>query len=733
MRKISFLAMYLLLGVICWAIPADKTPVQVTQSDGSILTLRLVGDEFFHYNTTDDGYTVLLNEAGYYEYARKQGDRLVASGVLAHDLSHRTMAEIQMLEQVGKHVRSAQMVNKGRQSRSRVAGPGQPHREPVVDYSNFRGLIILINYTDRQFMMDDPYDFYDKMVNEEGFDHFMFNGRRQNCTGSMHDYFKDQSGGIFAPNFDIVGPVDVNYACTDHGGTENSGDIFRAALDAVDAQVDFSQYDNNGDGMVDMVYFLVAGYSANYSGNNGDYLWPHQSWLYDYVNQSWIEYDGVAMGRYASSTEIYGWEARGNPMPLGIGTMCHEFGHVLGLPDLYDTNYAEQGQSHDPGEWDVMAAGGSYNYGRTPCAYSIWERYALGWNRPQEISAEGSFTLQYVGNTGDGLILRTPIEGEFFMLDNRQRVKWDAYLPGHGMLIARVDSTNNRPWDWNRVNADPNRNYYELLRAGNGTSGANGSDPFPGSQHVTMVSNLTEPSLRTWSQVDCDFEIRNIAEANGVITFDVKQAEQPEVLVEDFEQMAVTTDKNLKQVQGNFAHWNFTSSNVVAPGNAYCDGQHAVQMLKPSLIAMSEPLMFKAFRVEYTVRNSSSTEAKFTLYSSADGKTWNKMHNEYFSVAGGETATYFQSLETTRPMYYRIAMAGGSSSQPAYLDNVKFYYNDVLVLGDVTGDGLVDVADVNEVINVMLGKQTNAAADIDGDGMVDITDVNAVINLMLAK
>lgn len=728
--------MYLLLGVVCWAIPADKTPITVTQSDGTTLTMKLVGDEFFHYNTTIDGYTVLMNASGAYEYARPLNDQLVLSGVLAHDPGQRTMAEGQMLEQMGKHQRSARQVSMGRQSRMRAAGPmatTSPQREPMVDYSNFRGLIILINYSDRQFMMDDPCDFYDKMVNEEGFDHFMFNGRRHNCTGSMHDYFKDQSGGIFAPEFDIVGPVNLDYACTDHNGTENSASIFKAAMDAADSMVDFSNYDNDGDGIIDMVYFLVAGYSANYNGNNGEYLWPHKAWLYDYYNDRWYDYDGVVVGQYASSTEIYGWESQGYPMPLGIGTMCHEFSHVLGLPDLYDTNYADQGQSHDPGEWDIMAGGGSYNYGRTPCAYSIWERYALGWNRPQEINSEGSYSLQYVGNTGDGLILRTPVDNEFFMLDNRQRTKWDAYLPGHGMLIARVDSTNSRIWDWNHVNADPSHNYYELLRAGNGTSGANSSDPFPGSGNVTAVSNFTNPNLRTWAQVECPFEIRNITEASGVITFKVKQALQPQMLVEDFEQMAATNNKNLKAVQGNFAKWNFTGANVTAPDARYCDDAQAVAMVKPSLIATDEPLMVRTYRIEFTARNSSSTDAKFTLLSSPDGQTWTKLNNEYLTVNANSSTMLYQMVETVRPMYYRLTMAGGHASQPCYVDNIKFYYDDILVMGDVSGDGQVDVADVNVIIDVMLGRAVNAAADVNADGVVDIADVNRVINLMLGR
>ncbi|MBR5727662.1 MAG: M6 family metalloprotease domain-containing protein [Muribaculaceae bacterium] len=733
MRRITSLMMFLLLGVVCWAIPADKTPIKVTQSDGSVLTLRLVGDEFFHYNTTADGYTVLRNANGSYEYAVKQGNVLVSSGMLAHDATLRTQAEKQLLSQVGTHLRASSDVQRAKQSRASAQLPSRG--EPTVDYDKFRGLIILINYTDRQFSMEKPYDFYNNMANEENYTGFTFNGSFQSCTGSMHDYFTDQSGGIFRPQFDVVGPVDVNFASTDHNSFDNSWRIFKAAVDAADSMVDFAKYDCDGDGMVDMVYFLVAGYSANYGGNNSGYLWPHKSVLYDHDSWSWIVRDGKYLYTYACSTEIYGWEAYGHTMPLGIATMAHEFSHVLGLPDLYDTDYDENGQSHDPGGWDVMA-GGDYNYGRTPVAYSAWERYALGWSQPREIKSSGSYSLQNVGTTGDGLILRTLVDGEFFMLDNRQNVKWDAYLPGHGMLIARVDSTDVSVWDSNDVNCYPSHNYYELLRAGNSTSGTSASDPFPGTSNVTRVGNQTQPNLLTWAGVESLFELENIRENEGVVSFDVYALGQLESLVEDFEQMAATTEMNLKNVQGNFAKWNFTTANVTAPGSSLCNGAHSVAMVKPSILAMAEPLRVKALRMEFKAFNSSSTEAKFTIYQSADGSSWTKLNTEYLTVSGNATATLSLQLDMTASTYYRITMAGGSTSQPCYVDDVTFYYTDVFpsLVGDVNGDGTVDVSDVNAVINMILGKDTlDSIADLNNDGQVDVTDVNIIINIILGK
>ena len=723
--------MCLLVGIACWAIPADKTPMKVTQSDGSVLTLRLVGDEFFHYNTTADGYTVLRNANDSYEYAVKQGDVLVASGLLAHDATLRTQVEKQLLSQVGTHLRASSDVQRAKQSRSRAKLPSQG--EPIMDYDKFRGLIVLVNYTDRKFSMSDSYDFYNKMANEENYTGFTFNGSFQRCTGSMRDYFTDQSGGIFRPQFDIVGPIDVDFACTDHNGTDNSWQIFIAALDSVDSMVDFTKYDNDGDGFVDMVYFLVAGYSANYSGNNSDYLWPHKSFLFDQNNWSWLSYDDVRMGTYACSTEIYGWEAYGYTMPLGIGTMAHEFSHVLGLPDLYDTNYEQQGQSHDPGGWDVMA-GGDYNLGRTPCAYTAWERYALGWNQPREIKETGNYSLHNVGTTGDGLILRTPVEGEYFMLDNRQNVKWDAYLPGHGMLIARVDSTNAQIWWSNQVNCDPNHNYYELLRAGNSASGASDSDPFPGSSNVTFVDNYTEPSLCTWEGDFNPLGISGIKEVNGIVSFEVVEQKTADSKIEDFEAMAVFDETSAENVTGNFAKWRFLNSHVIASGE-HGHGEHAAGMFNNSLIAMQSPVRVDAFRLKFYVNNPNSTAAKFSVYYSTDGEQWNKLNSDMFVVSAKSENTFSQRLNLSGPTYFRINLVSAAKTNPTYVDDITFEYLDTFSIpGDVNGDGVVDISDVNAVINMMLGKvEMVAAADINGDGQVDISDVNAVINLMLGK
>ena len=598
MRKSLVLAVLALVCLVARAVPADPTPVKVTQPDGTTLTISLHGDEFFHFTTTADGYTVLKNAAGYYTYARLDGDRLVPGDRIARDAAQRSAADRSALAGIPKGLTGEIMAATGR--RMMASRNGAMHRvgaEGMMDYDNFRGLIILINYTNKRFSMNNANDFYNDMVNTHNYTGYTLNGRHVNMTGSVRDYFYDNSNQIFDPVFDVVGPVNVNFPCTYPQGTSNAEAVFNAALAAVDDEVDFSQYDSDGDGEVDMVFFLVAGFSANYSGNNQEYLWPHMYYLWRSP-----AHDGVGFGLYACSTEIAGWEGYYSDVN-GIGTFCHEFGHVLGLPDLYDTDYSGSGgESRNPGEWSIMAGGSGNNFGRNPVGYSLYERYALGFTTPELIEADGIYSLQALDQSNTGYRLNTPTQDEYFLIENRQAGKWDRYLPGHGMMIARVDSTNARIWEQNEVNCNPSRMYYDLLRA-RYSGQDSGSDPFPGTSGVTSITNFTTPNLRTWDGKFNDFSILNITESNRIITFEAKVDTSIVAEVEDFELMPVTDDLSAKGVQGVYSKWDFTKCAVKEYTLPNGTVGHGVAMKKPSQLTTSAPLEAKPYLVSFTVYN----------------------------------------------------------------------------------------------------------------------------------
>lgn len=736
MKRIAFLLCTVWCALCIFragAVAAYPWPVAVTQPDGSTVTLQLHGDEFYHFTTTADGYTVLQNAQGVWEYARLEGNHLTTTGIQAHDASERSDNERALLATQNHNLTDRELVIHAKAQR---AEREQAPIRVLTDLSQFRGLVILVNFSDVQFSRSDAHDFYDHMVNEHNYTGYVNEDGTVDAlchfTGSVRDYFYDQSGGLFDPHFDVVGPVNLNYASTTAGS--NYRQIFQSALFAANSQVDYGQYDGDGDGVVDNVVFLVAGWGAHYVGNNSNLLWPHESW-----SLLSTKLDGVRFDTYACSVEMLASE--GTMMLDGIGSFCHEFSHVIGLSDLYDTDgdahdwLGNGGISHDPGEWDIMAAGNYNNYSRTPPAYSLYERYALGWATPTVLDSVGDYTLVPLEQSNAGYRLNTSTENEFFLIENRQPVKWDAALPGHGMIIARVDSTNTSVWEQNKVNCDPAHNYYELLRAGGSTSGADASDPYPGSMGMSACTNY---KLRSWSGDPSPWMLGDIAECDdGTITFTMMDVSQISKLIETFDKMPETTG-NTVELEGDIATWKLIKSKV-----ATVDGSQVVSMPYPSNLTMTTPVNRNISRVSFEVHNTATTLAKFNIFYSTDGgATWGNAYTEQgdknFEVSGGsktEIDWFGAAFGSSQSVQFRIGMISGSASKPCYVDNFTIYYNDSEPLpGDVNGDGVVDVSDVNLVVNAILGKsEMTNEMDLNGDGIVDVSDVNLIVNIILGK
>lgn len=521
MRKIILTLILLSCFCMTKAIPADPTPIRVTQPDGSIVTIQLHGDEWLHFTTTADGYTVVKDERGYYVYAQLQDGKLLPTNVIAHDAAGRDVNETDYLSHVKKYL-IPQMDETTAETKKKVRAMQrqalQKRKAARYDYSKFRGLIILVEFNDRQFSRSDYKDLINDMVNKENYTGFTdTDGKFQTYTGSVRDYFHDNSNGVFNPEFDIVGPVTVDYSQED--GNKYSYSIMKAAVQAADSLVDYSLYDCDNDGTMDMVYFIFAGTASSSDPDHPNHIWPHRSVIRN------LNRDGVWIGDYACSTEfIYGEK---NNMLDGIGTFCHEFSHVLGLPDFYDTDGDDSGgRSYDPGDWSVMAGGCYNNYARTPCAYSLYERMAVGFTEPMVINTKGHYTLEQIGTSNTGYRIDSPVEGEYFLLENRQKdYKWDKYLANSGMLVFRVDRSDMTPWNNKSVNDNPERMFYELLRAGGVEKAYTNPDydPFPGKGEVTTLSNETSPAhLRTHDGQDTPWALSNIQMENGIISFDVK-------------------------------------------------------------------------------------------------------------------------------------------------------------------------------------------------------------------
>ncbi len=417
--------------------------------------------------------------------------------------------------------------------RARAKSPAKVSSFPTLGEKRF--LVVLVEFKNKKFKIADPAQYFNRHLNQRGFS-------EDAAKGCVAEYYEDCSDGKFRPVFDVAGPVTMSHDYAYYGSSSSDDSpamkMVVEAVTALDSQIDFSTYDLNADGYVDNVYFYYAGLGQA-DGGDSQTIWPH-SWDLESKSMQ-VTLDGVTVNAYACSPEL-----DGSSKPNGIGTFCHEFGHVLGLPDLYASAYSN---ALHPAEWSLMASGNYVDDGRTPPGLSSYERYELGWVEPNILSYPLSVTLEPLGspdfdNERDYRCCRIDTErvNEYFLLENRQQSGWDSYLPGHGMLVWHIDYNPNI-WDRNVVNNTASHQYVDIVEANNATSHSQDAGfPFPGTSKATSFTAETRPALRSWSGMAIDVPLTEITEHGSLITFDALGGKTPVGAVANAEVTAVGAD-----------------------------------------------------------------------------------------------------------------------------------------------------------------------------------------------
>ena len=585
-----------MLAATASAMPARPGTFTVTQSDGTVLTLRMVGDEHFHYfldvNTgrkmeqmANGDYAVMPET----EFVRRQAaakEHLMEANALR-------MARMEKFQQNNTLTTTLPM------------GPNKA----VGTFSGSltgerKGLVILVNFADLDHCLDDPQMTWDRAFNEVGY-------KENGHVGSVHDYFYDQSYGKFDLEFDVVGPVTVSKKMSYYGQNNSYGsdahaaEMVAEACKLVNNQVNFKDYDWDGDGEVDQVYVIYAGYGES-SGAPAETIWPHEYWL-EYGYGSKLYLDGVYLNTYACSCELRG-NGRGIAVQNGIGTACHEFSHCIGYPDFYDVDY---GGCFGMDEWDVMGSGG-YN-GPTgacevPAGFTAYERWMAGWLEPVELN-EGT-EIEKMPNLLDepvAYILRSKNKGtigkpinEYFLLENRQNEKWFAYPSGaHGMLVTHVDY-NKSAWAQNTVNTVANTQRMSIIPAGKTFGTYNSSYKswyptaveyrsmlFPGTRKVTELTNESHYEFggklhnrNTDGTYNMNIPLTEITEKGGLLSFTVNggtdfgyrwevafDAGNGTATLENWKQQKNGESVVLPEAKSQFEGWRFFGWSATAANN----------------------------------------------------------------------------------------------------------------------------------------------------------------------
>ena len=543
MKKILLSITFALMGIASgFAAKAYSGIVTVTQSDGTELNVRIYGDEHFNWLTTEDGVLLVQEGNNYYIAETTPYGTLKATKFIAHNANKRVPAEIKAIKKQDLSCFRSYAIKKA--SPAKAMGTGNSGVKYFPHSGSPKALVILVEFSDTPLQSGEKaknvFEHFLKGKAEDvpdGYEAYTGSYKNKNLRnkGSVSDYFYDMSKGTYTPQFDVVGPYKLNHSSLYYGqgDKDNTYALVSDACKAADKDVDFSRYDADGDGMVDLVYIIYAGYPASMSGNPND-IWPKSG----PGNDSFGTYDGKKVCRFGVHAELnFGRELnqKNGFLLSGIGLFCHEFSHTLGLPDLYPTVDASKVDNQNPEMWDLMDGGEyTYNGGYCPTPYSPWEMDAMGWATPVELSDEKqTVTLKSYGKERIAYKIKGE-NNEYLLLQNIQKGGWwngVANVYNTGMLVWRIDYDNkdvnlfdnpNNPIGKPKVMIVPADGYViSDYNHGDGKKWTDAQykeslqgDPFPGSTNKTELLSVT---LNNSTLVK---PIYNIKEENEVITFD---------------------------------------------------------------------------------------------------------------------------------------------------------------------------------------------------------------------
>lgn len=514
--KQNFLIRILLVAVLlgtavisAYAVKAYPQPITVQQPDGTTLTIQIHGDEFLHW-TTVGSRLVEKGEDGFYYYAsfNSDGTKSISSN-RAKNSSFTQYSE----SPVTPPSAAVAAANIKRQAMKAIGNTD-------LAQGKHQFLVLLIEFKDLKFTVNNANEQFSRLLNERGYSD---NG----ATGSSYDYYYGNSNGKFDPSFDVYGPITVegNHSQYGKGGNSDRADyLLVEACQIADPEINFATYDQDNNGVVDNIFFFFAGHNAAEGGGN-DCIWPHQ-WT---IRQHGLTLDGKTFDSYACTSEYSG--SYGTSM-AGIGTFTHEFGHVIGLPDFYDTDYEANGQAPAIGSLSLMDQGSYNNNGRTPPYLSGYERNILGWLELEEWKEPGIKTLPPIQDNA-AFMTPTANEGEFYVYEYRNGQGNDQYIDATGIAIYHVDRTSRYAsrWDNNMINAYANHECYDLIESSPGAS-ANASKLFPGTSNNSTFNANSTPAAEDWNGDPTGYNLSEITDHGDKATVNLSMMASGTVIPE---------------------------------------------------------------------------------------------------------------------------------------------------------------------------------------------------------
>lgn len=615
MKKTVLILITLLCHLASHASKGWPYPITVSQPDGTQLTVRINGDADFNWVSTLDGVVLKQVGNGYYVANIDTNGTLSSSGTLAHDADKRSSAEQSLCKK--QDVKTFLTVNTRPERLAATRGFGGKGSTSFFPHTGSpRAIVLLVQFANRPFKVQ-PRKAFNQYLNSMADRHQDFGNAENRNTGSVKRYFSDMSGGKFKPQFDLYGPITMPKNAAYYGEGSSSMERYRElvseACTMMDDSLDFSKYDADKDGNVDLVYIIYAGYGESVSSIDST-LWPKA-----FVCGTNIKKDGKYVRLAGISNELNGhpdvhYSSTSGLLINGVGLFCHEFSHCMGLPDFYPTvspqwttandkqdfdAYDNQGME----EWDVMDNGIYLYNGYSPTAYTAWEREKMGWLTIETLTREGKVELKSIDQGGKAYRIKNDKNtsgNEYYIVENIQAKGWNYKLPASGMMVSHVEyvpwafsvfhggdnSVNNikkhprmtivpadgyLPSSYRKVSDNSNltapymkKKQYDEQLAG---------DLYPGKNNINRLTDAQNMvNYAPWTGGMLNKPIYNIALKNGIVTFDFLKdqtstgIEQPESATEN------NNEEKIYTIDGRYVGTNMNA----LPKGVYIKGKKKV-------------------------------------------------------------------------------------------------------------------------------------------------------------
>ena len=549
MKKVFMILCLLTIAISNYASKVYPFPVTVTQKDGTQLTIIGHGDVDCHWFTTLDGVLLYQDGIDYYVARVESNGELASTNILAHNADKRSQAE-----HIAANAQNKELFMSGV---AKTKKKNAMRREPVSGTRLFphtgtpRVLVVLAEFSDTTFSLPNPKKSFNQYLNSSSRSHEDYGNSEHRNMGSVKQYFTDVSFGNFSPQFDIYGPVKLPKGMATYGAGRNDRmDLFIPAVcNAINDSVNFADYDQNGDGYVDLIYVIYAGYGANTGGNSESCIWPKSG------GTSFSgTYDGKSIYRYGVNCELIGNPTAFSEPPYkrinSIGIFCHEFSHCLGLPDFYpahNTNAQTDNQGME--YWSLMDNGEYLRNGYYPPAYTAWEREAMGWFTIDTLQSSADIEMIPIDAGGKAYRIMNDNDAsgkEYFILENIQYYQWNGGHFGKGLVVNHVSYDSNAfSLTSNSVNDVVGKpkmtivpadgilgSSYKIGKTASWATAADGKatqadynsqhagDPFPGTTNATELNDtLNFTNFKVYKGTKINKALANIQENSGVISF----------------------------------------------------------------------------------------------------------------------------------------------------------------------------------------------------------------------